>query len=486
MTLVRLKSPNDFEEWRDYARTLCQSGIEPQNIQWTCNDAHMEFLTCADSFSSDVSQDVFVPRDFLDFAQLVICHSDPNRFTLLYRILWRLQTERALLKIASDQDIFKLNAFAKSVRRDCHKMKAFVRFNLISATEKQTYVAWFEPEHFTVERTAPFFVRRFSAMHFAIVTPYRTASWDCKSLTFSDGASKPTFNVSDNNEELWQTYYKNIFNPARLKIKAMQAEMPKKYWINLPEARVIPDLIKKASSHVATMTDAPATAPSQKSQKWKVEPQERSAPVSDISSLEEARQNSAHCKRCDLYCHATQTVFGAGNPEADILFVGEQPGDKEDLAGLPFVGPAGQLFDICLAEAGIDRKAVYITNAVKHFKYEPKGKLRLHRSPNKSEVDACRFWVNLERAFIKPKLIVTLGATAALSITGKPQKFLTTRGHFYKLEDETPLMMTIHPSFLLRLREGKAEQQKLFIEDLAKARLFAAKANHENLKLLAA
>ncbi len=487
MTVIRLKSMNDFDEWRSHARDLCQQGIDPSFVHWLAEDSNPDFIVDINSSLIEQTRPVSVPAEFLELAQIVICHSDPRRFGLLYRLLWRLQSERTLLKIASDKDVLMLQRFAKSVRRDSHKMKAFVRFHQISSFEKnETYVAWFEPEHFIVERTAPFFMRRFSTMNFMIMTPYCTMSWDLKKLAFSAGAPKPQFDVSDNNEALWQTYYANIFNPARLKIKAMQSEMPKKYWANLPEARLIPDLIKQASRHLEEMVDAPASTPSSKSHKWKTHLQKNIASGVDISSLQTAKAESAHCQRCDLYCHATQTIFGEGNPDADILFVGEQPGDKEDLAGRNFVGPAGQLFNICLSEAGIDRKSVYITNAVKHFKYEPKGKLRLHRSPNKAEVDACRFWVNLERAFVKPKLIVTLGATAALSITGKAQKVLKTRGTFFKLEDETPLMMTVHPSYLLRLPVGKEEQQKRFVEDLRKAHSFVRTADHNILKLQAA
>ena len=186
------------------------------------------------------------------------------------------------------------------------------------------------------------------------------------------------------------------------------------------------------------------------------------------TDLDAVRQDAEGCRACPLYRNATQTVFGEGPDRAEIMFVGEQPGDKEDLAGKPFVGPAGQLFDRALAEAGIERKKVYVTNAVKHFKFEPRGKIRLHMKPNGSEIAACRPWFEKEKALVRPKLVVALGATAAQSVFGKATPIGKNRGHVIPLDAETGAFVTVHPSYLLRVpdAEAKAQEYERFVAEL--------------------
>ena len=184
------------------------------------------------------------------------------------------------------------------------------------------------------------------------------------------------------------------------------------------------------------------------------------------------KEEAAHCTRCDLYKCATQTVFGEGPLDAAIVFVGEQPGDQEDLAGKPFVGPAGQLFDAALEEAGIDRARTYVTNAVKHFKFVPRGKRRLHSKPDGGEIAACRWWIDHERELIKPPLTVALGATAARSLVGKVVTIGKVRGEPLTLADGGECWVTVHPSFLLRIREDadRRTERKRFVDDLKRIR----------------
>jgi DNA polymerase len=190
------------------------------------------------------------------------------------------------------------------------------------------------------------------------------------------------------------------------------------------------------------------------------------------AAWETLKDEAAHCTRCDLYKYATQTVFGEGSLKADILFVGEQPGDQEDLAGRPFVGPAGQVFDAALEEAGIDRARTYVTNAVKHFKFVQRGKRRLHSKPNGGEIQACRWWIDHERDLIKPPVTVALGATAARSLIGKVVTISGTRGQPLTLADGGECWVTIHPSFLLRIREeeDRHAERKRFVDDLKRIR----------------
>jgi len=186
------------------------------------------------------------------------------------------------------------------------------------------------------------------------------------------------------------------------------------------------------------------------------------------SNLETLRQAAANCRACPLWRNATQTVFGEGPAHARAVLVGEQPGDKEDLAGKPFVGPAGQMLDRALEEAGIDRSKVYVTNAVKHFKFVARGKVRLHQKPTTPEIKACRQWYERELATIKPTLVVAMGATAAQSVFGKMTPINKTRGHLIDLEEGIQALVTVHPSYLLRLpdAQAKAREYERFVSDL--------------------
>ncbi len=191
-------------------------------------------------------------------------------------------------------------------------------------------------------------------------------------------------------------------------------------------------------------------------------------------SLSTLRRAAAECTRCDLYRHATQTVFGEGPAEARIVLVGEQPGDQEDLAGKPFVGPAGQLLDRALEEAGIERAKTYVTNAVKHFKFEPRGKRRIHAKPNAGEISACRWWLERELVSLKPRVVIALGATAAQALSGRAVAVTKLRGR------ETELMgvrglITVHPSYLLRIpdADAKAAEYERFVADLRLAKKLA-------------
>ena len=188
------------------------------------------------------------------------------------------------------------------------------------------------------------------------------------------------------------------------------------------------------------------------------------------ASLNQLRKQATTCRACPLWEHATQTVFGAGPAHARLMLVGEQPGDKEDVAGKPFVGPAGALLDRALVECGIDRKDVYVTNAVKHFKWVARGKRRMHKTPAQKEIDACHRWLESELAAIRPRLIVALGATASHALLGHAVPINANRGKLLRMPDDTPLIVTVHPSFLLRVpSEFRAEAYQQFLDDLKAA-----------------
>jgi DNA polymerase len=203
----------------------------------------------------------------------------------------------------------------------------------------------------------------------------------------------------------------------------------------------------------------------------RLEPKVDSRSPDRIASLAALREAEAECTRCPLYKLATQVVPGEGRARARLMLVGEQPGDKEDLAGKPFVGPAGRVLDEALAQADIPRREVFVTNAVKHFKHEMRGKRRLHKRPNAHEIERCRWWLDHERALVKPAAIVALGATAARSLLGRVVAISGARGRVHRLDDGTAAFVTIHPSFLLRIKDqaDKEREFRNFVTDLRRA-----------------
>ncbi|WP_274627210.1 UdgX family uracil-DNA binding protein [Arvimicrobium flavum] len=476
---VALKSDIDFASWRDAARRLVLNGARPEDVAWTVDPVRAAELA-ASLPAIPAGAVLNVPRSFVERAEAVFCHSDPARFGFLYQLLWRLTRKPELMQIASDPEVRRFEAMDKAVRRDIHKMRAFVRFRRIKDGSGEHYVAWFEPDHFILERNAEFFVRRFTGMHWAILIPYASATWDGETLAFGPGASRASAPREDDAEELWKTYFRSIFNPARLKVKAMQAEMPRKYWRNLPEATLIPGMIAGADQAAREMiartpTQAPTRHEKIQARHWKREETDRGdgADAATITALREAAKG---CRRCPLWRDATQTVFGEGPDSAKWIFVGEQPGDQEDLAGKPFVGPAGRVFDSILDDAEIDRTKVYVTNAVKHFKFEPRGKRRIHSKPNAGEIQACRWWLDRELDLIKPDLVVALGATAAQSLLGKSVPVTKHRGEVIEREDGLRVFITIHPSYILRIRDpdDKQAERERFLADMRKVRKLAA------------
>jgi uracil-DNA glycosylase len=464
MRHITLGSETDFVGWRNAARALALNAVKPADVTWRMQGNAPELFESTTPPPEPPHGTFNVSGRFVELAQTAILHRNPERFALLYRLLWRLRCNHDLLDIATDLDVAEVAAMAKAVRCDEHKMHAFVRFREVGREQKAHYVAWFEPEHHIVELAAPFFARRFADMPWSILTPDVCAHWDGHAVAITPGVAKAEAPTEDRLEETWRRYYASIFNPARLKVKAMQNEMPRKYWRNLPEASLIKPLIAGAGRTASAMIENDATEP-HKAQK-RLEP--AMAPKHTGGELEALRDEAAECRACPLWKDATQTVFGEGPTTAKVMLVGEQPGDKEDLAGLPFVGPAGQMLDRALQEAGIDRRKVYVTNAVKHFKFVPRGKIRLHQKPNTPEINACRPWYERERAAIQPDLVVAMGATAAQSVFGKITPINKNRGRLIDLDDGTRALVTVHPSYLLRLpdAEAKALEYQRFVEDL--------------------
>lgn len=475
MHRVDLKDGADLDGFRRALRGLVALGVGPDEVEWSVGAAPSLFGDTA-PLPADAPP-VSLPRPVGAMIESVVCHRDPERYALLHRLVWRVQRgERDMLDHHADPLVHRLALLDKAVRRDLHKMHAFLRFREVrdpansEGPGSERYVAWFEPDHFIVEATAPFFVERFESLVWTILTPVGSLQWDRRSLTVGPAALRPEgLDRDDRFAEGWQRYYESTFNPARVNPTAMRAEMPRKYWANLPEAAAIPGMIRSAPARVQAMIEAEAAAPRRRNPDKAVAAMARQEPAT-LAEL-----NRIILTADPLVPGATQAVLGEGPEGAAIAIVGEQPGDQEDVEGRPFVGPAGQLLSRALEEAGIERSTAYLTNAVKHFKFVARGKRRLHQSPTAGEVKHYRWWLMKELSFVRPRLVVTLGATAALALTGRSVSVLRERGPMgfgQKGLGDWEGFVTVHPSYLLRLPAGEGAEQAYrdFVADLRRAR----------------
>ena len=512
-----------FDQFRQRARALLAAGVPPGAAQGTwggCVDGARR--GAADLFAADSSVTVHpsavgggsspaVPRSFIALARRVVLHSAPGRFDALYALLWRLVHEPGLRHDPLDADWLRLRQMARAVQRDAYKMRAFVRFRPVQdhgatdvtepAQDVTLHVAWFEPEHDVLEAVAPWFARRFAGMRWAILTPRRSVRWSPghQRLHFGHGAERAQAPAADAGEALWLTYYRHIFNPARLNLALMRQHMPRKYWANLPEAAAIADLAAEANERTAGMLAQAAHqsdgATSLQNQELLAPDEQALAPVftpetravaatikatpitfvarppppapATLGGLHAAVQA---CAACPLSACATQAVNGAGPLRARLMLVGEQPGDQEDLAGRPFVGPAGQLLNQALAQAGLDRGELFLTNAVRHFKHELRGKRRIHKTPGQREAAACRPWLLQEIELVQPIALLALGAIAARALLGPGVTLAEARGRWWPGPGGRPVLVIWHPAALLRLPpERKRDGWRQWLADLRTA-----------------
>ena len=492
---VRLAGETDVAGFRTAARALLAQGVPPEACSWsTAEGQALEGLTVAAQTPAQVAAETppdaprpTVPASLVTQMNSVALHRDADRHALLYRLLWRIVHEPALRHDTLDADRLRADRMAREVAREIHKMHAFVRFRPIEPgddAEAPLHVAWFEPRHHVVEAAAPFFARRFANMRWAIFTPECSVRWDGARLDIGPGADASAAPPADAGEALWLTYYESIFNPARLKLATMTREMPRRYWPNLPEAGRIVPLAQQAAERSAQMLAAPATQPARKRPavaQASVKPSRAAAadgaegvrtPAAEgFATLDDLRAATDRCRECPIGEHATQSVFGEGPLGAKLMVVGEQPGDQEDLRGRPFVGPAGQLLDRAMAALGWPRDALYVTNAVKHFKFELRGKRRLHKTPTQKEAAACSHWLEAEIERVQPQALVALGATAARALLGRQIAVLAERGQWLAgRADGRPVLVTLHPSALLRMQpEEREAAHARWLQDLALA-----------------
>jgi DNA polymerase len=444
----------DFDHWRNEARRLIADSVAPHDVQLHQDDGQQLLfgdIEQGDAHPSQATpkQTFSVTQAFLSLAQAVSYHRHPKRWDLLYRVLWRITNDHPrLLEISTDDDVMRLNQMEKQVRRDAHKMKAFVRFRRIMSDQNEQFIAWHRPDHRIVRKVAPFFSRRFKGMNWAIFTPDESVVWDQKTLTYGKGVPRRKTPQFDELEELWKTYYRSIFNPARVKVKMMKSEMPVRYWDTMPESELIAELLLEAPRRVDAMIEQHEGFGKTALDFFHIDH------AADLT-LESLKHQASRCQACDLYKDATATVFGVGPADAKIVILGEQPGDQEDIAGQPFVGPAGQLLDQALKDAGLSRSDLYLTNIVKHFNFTHTvidgQQRRLHKKPGAREVRCCRPWFDAEWSLLTDaQVLVCLGATAAKAIIDPGFKISRQRGEPVATDYCKRTIATWHPSAILR------------------------------------
>ena len=358
---IHLQSHRDRSGFYCALASLLARDIGWDGVEWhiTPPPAHAAPAEqAADADAANLETLKRLPDAFRNTMHLALLHREPARHVLLHRIAQRLWRNPRGWQDQLHDDHIVLLEWHRQVRRDMHKTKAFVRFNRVGdadpAADRAEYVAWFEPVHHTLIEVAPFFVRRFTQMRWSILCASATVRWDGHQLHVGPGASRTEAPAPDAGEALWLTYYARIFNPARVKISAMKKEMPEIYWKNLPEARLIPGLLAQAPERVGRMIANAADT-----HRRLPDPKSDSSVVDHSGSLAWISAGVHNCDLCACAVRATQAVMGVGPATARIFIIGEQPGDREDITGHPFVGPSGQLLRQALREIGIDMEGVY-------------------------------------------------------------------------------------------------------------------------------
>jgi probable DNA metabolism protein len=431
MRRIVLANETDWEGWRKAARSLVMAGVVPEDVRWAVHSHDEEGDPLPDETGS-----FGVSRALVTLASLAIQAREAERFDLLYRLVWRANAGERVLEKTDDPDVRRAQGLAFAVRAEAHRMRTLLRYLPVTEDDGTRYLGWYEPAHFVLEANAQLITRRFPDLTFSILTPDGAGHWNGTELRFSPGADREKIPDDDALQSWWHAHHVSLLRHARVGTAVPEAE-------SLGEAPRPPDRRPLGPVVLPLHPDAP---------------------------LREAIGEAAECRRCHLYVSATQTVFGEGPGYAKVLFVGEQPGDQEDVIGRPFVGPAGQIMDRALEEAGIDRRTVYVTNAVKHFKFVPRGKRRIHQTPEAPEIQACRFWLDVELVRLRPKLVVALGGTAARTLLGRAVTITRERGRPITLPDGQTAFVTVHPSFLLRVpdEDTKAREYRAFVADLRK------------------
>ncbi len=467
-------APNDVPNALRALSAVLACGTAPGDVVWSEGAAVQGDLLGSEAAPAPPAEAVplralrALPAGFMPLAETVAMHVNTDRFRHLHELAIDLAADPRRWRDALDPRRLALERAAREVRREIHKMHAFVRFRQLDEGDGEArYVAWFEPVHHIVRAAAPFFAKRFAAMHWAILTPALCVHWNREGLDFTPGVDRSQAPPPDAGEALWLDYYRSIFNPSRVKTAAMLREMPRRYWHNLPETRAITGLLQEAPARSARMVEQ--ASESQRRLPISVPRATERAPRTPQEQLNDLGRRARHCTDCPMASAATQTVWGEGPVGARLMIVGEQPGDHEDLAGRPFVGPAGALLRRAIAELGWPAEQLYLTNAVKHFHFQPRGKRRMHKTPGQREAEACAQWLEAEIRLVAPQAILALGATAASSVLGRSVGVASSLGSWWQRDDGVPVWVVHHPAAVLRRAESGAPDFETWVEAMRPA-----------------
>jgi uracil-DNA glycosylase len=428
MNHVVLASETDWAGWRQATRSLVLAGVEPTDVRWSVGGKPHPLPEGTGSFN--------IPRALVGMASIAIQAREPERFALLYSLVWRAQSGEKVLEQTDDSDLRLAQRMDFAVRAEAHRMRTLMRFMRVQDPDGERLLGWYAPAHFVLEANAQLIVHRFADDRLSIVTPDGSAHWDGSALRFATGLTAPADDATL--AAWWDAHQAAVLADAHEGTSVPQAEA-------LHESPRAPSLPPLGPVVLDLHADPDIT---------------------------HAWREAGDCRRCHLWEPSTQTVFGEGPAGAAAMFIGEQPGDQEDVIGRPFVGPAGQLLDRAMEEAGIDRRTIYITNAVKHFKFTPRGRRRIHQPPDAAEINVCRFWLDVERVRLRPKLLVLMGASGARAVLGRPVTVTRERGRAFKLPDGQLAFVTVHPSYLLRIPDeaSKTREYAAFVRDLTAVR----------------
>ena len=457
--MKRIPIEPSFAAWRRAARALLRQGVEPAQIDWVefDGDEAVESVVIPENIPAlPVVAPPAIPRELLARLETAACFRAPDRWALLYRVLWRwTHGERHVLD-PTDHDGALLDQRIQSVDHETENLVTLTLFRRRDPSMGQPeFVGWYEPHHDLLERAAARFATRMGDSTWMLATPQGAAFWNGMLLRIGRPATEESRQAvhalpasamageaftSEPAEALWLACYASVFNGG-------PAPVPLRYWKTPPAGPPLPAQLARERSRLGAQSAA-VTVP-------EVPPVEDSAMT---LPLREPAGPLAICRRCALWRNAKQAVAGAGPAHAAIMVVGEQPGEYENQHGAPFTGPAGQLLDSVLARAGLERAALYLTYALKHYKWETLDQQRVHRTPARREVEACQYWLEKELAQIAPRVVVTLGATALKALTGAHVNLSEYLGQTIA-QNGRLIVPTWHPSYALRTADARLREE---------------------------
>lgn len=488
-----------FDEWRDAARELIARHVAPEFVEWLSQPGGGDLFstapvdedcmpptrmagrgrtpegvrplsggTCVPAKVDGVklTSPLRLPRQLMELLVSAACFSAPDRWSFLHKVVWRWHLGERDVISPADPDGARLHGMVKAVHREEHDMHAYVRFRERKEEDgAPRFVAWFEPTHEVLPQVARHFARRMGNVTWMIATPAAAVLWDGEHLHEAPSLMRSAADIEDAGEALWLTYYRSIFNPARLNADLLRSHIPSRFWKNLPEGAIVPAMVSAAANGERRTGQTGAVGRRGGATTIPIAPERAQPQREQPTTLDQ-------CRRCDLWENATQAVPGVGPKRARIMLVGEQPGDQEDLQGLPFVGPAGAVLEKAMAQAGMERDSIYLTNAVKHFKWELRGKRRLHKTPAQKEISACHLWLEEELARVRPEVVVALGSTALKSVLQDGSVTMKSVMDAPVQHDGRWVVTVYHPSYVLRAPDEATRKQayEVIVEGLRQAK----------------